>query len=132
MTIVKIATREQVRYLAFHSVGRGCLFAVLAITTAMGGLITWPVTAFRFGALLSMLATAILVLRAMMAPRKPYRRTELWALLRKEATLPEGEAQVIISQALADTYWRFAGYAGYISAGMWAMALLFWLAGSPN
>lgn len=130
--MITTAIRERVRYLAFHSVGRGCLFAVLAITTAMSGMITWPVTAFRFGALLTMLATAILVLRAMLAPRKPYRRTELWALLRKEVTLPDTEAQAVISAALAATYWRFAEYAGLISAGMWVFAGLFWLAGSPN
>lgn len=120
---------QKVRDLAFFSVGRACMFALLAIVTVMSGLITWPGMAMRAGAILLSMATVILIFRAIQAPRRPYKRTEVWILIRKEAELPAERAQSIISDALGECYWRFADYAAMLALLLWAIAVVFWLGG---
>ena len=71
----------RIRACARHSIGRGWLFGLLAIATCVSGLIGWPVMAMRVAAILSMLMTAIMLLRGLRAPARPYRRTETWVLL---------------------------------------------------
>lgn len=119
---------ERIRSCARHSVGRGFLFALLAIATGVAGMIGWPVSALRMGALLSMLMTTILVMRGSRAHRKPYRRTETWVLLGRRHGIAEERAQAVIAGILADTYWRFADLSAALALGMWtgvlALALL--------
>lgn len=115
---------ERIRACARHSVGRGFLFALLAIVTSVAGMIGWPASALRMGALLSMLMTAILVLRAAQAPRRPYRRTETWVLLGRRHGLAEQTAQTVFSDILADTYWRFADLSAALALGLWAGVLV--------
>jgi hypothetical protein len=110
---------DRIRACARHSIGRGFLFALLAILTSVAGMIGWPVSALRLGALLSMLMAAILVLRATWAPRRPYRRTETWVLLQRRHGLNESLAQDAISRILAETYWRFADLSAALAAGLW-------------
>ena len=56
-----------------------------------------PVMAMRTGAILSMLTAAILILRAVRAPGRPYRRTETWVLLGRVHGLPEAQAQEVLA-----------------------------------
>jgi hypothetical protein len=121
--------RARIRGCARHSIGRAWLFALLAIAATMSGLIGWPVMAMRTGAILSMLTAAIMILRAVRAPGRPYRRTETWILLGRTHGLPEAQAQGAIAAILADTYWRFATASAAISFGFWCAAFLFALAG---
>ncbi len=110
---------DRIRACARHSIGRGFLFALLAILTTMAGMIGWPLAAMRLGALLGMLMAAILVLRAAHAPRRPYRRTETWVLLGRRLELPEPLAQRAISGILVETYWRFADLSAALAFGLW-------------
>lgn len=109
---------------ARHSVGRGFLFALLAIVTAVAGMIGWPISALRMGALLAMLMTAILILRAFQAHRRPYRRTETWVLLGRRHGLAEQTAQAAFARILADTYWRFADLSAALALGLWTGVLV--------
>lgn len=102
---------------------------MLAIVATMSGLIGWPVMAMRTGAILSMLTAAILILRAVRAPGRPYRRTETWVLLGRVHGLPEAQAQGVIASILADTYWRFATVSAAFALGLWCGAFLFAIAG---
>jgi hypothetical protein len=129
MTAVPDDPRDRIRGCARHSIGRAWLFALLAIAATMSGLIGWPVMAMRTGAILSMLTAAILALRAVRAPGRPYRRTETWILLGRAHGLPEAQAQRIIASILADTYWRFATASAALALGFWCGAFLFALAG---
>lgn len=116
----------RIRDCARHSIGRGWLFGLLAIATCVSGLIGWPVMAT---AILSMLMTAIMLLRALRAPARPYRRTETWVLLGRVHGLPEERAQPAIASVLAETYWRFARLSAAIAAGFWIAAFAFALRG---
>jgi hypothetical protein len=116
---------ERIRACARHSVGRGFLFALLAIVTTVAGMIGWPVSAMRMGALLCMLTTAVLALRARHAPFRPYKRTETWVLLDRRHGLPEPRAQAAISGILAETYWRFAEMSAALALALWIAVFVF-------
>lgn len=115
---------SRIRACARHSIGRGFLFALLAIAVTMSGLIIWPVAAFRTGALLSMLALVVLVLRAVRAPYRPFKRTETWVLLERRHGLPEERAQAIISNVLVETYWNFAELSAWIALALWVCTFI--------
>jgi hypothetical protein len=119
------AELDRIRACARHSIGRGFLFGLLAILTAVAGMIGWPVSAMRLGALSSMLMAAIMILRATRAPRLPYRRTETWILLDRRHGLPEQAAQTTISGIIAETYWRFADLAAAMALGLWIGRFVF-------
>lgn len=116
---------ERIRACARQSIGRGVLFGLLAIAATIGGLIGWPVVAMRIGAISSMLMLAVLVLRALRAGARPYRRTETWLLLGRVHFLPEDRAQAVISGVLADTYWYFASWTAALAAIFWIAAFAF-------
>lgn len=117
----------QIRDAAFISVGRGCMFAALAIWATAFGFISWPLTAFRLAALLTTLAGVILVYKAITAHTRPYRRTEVWAMIGKPRDVPEERAQAEISSILRDTFWRFASYAAALAVAFWCAAVAVWL-----
>ena len=70
---------------------------------------------------LSLLTAAILYMRALAAPRRPYRRTETWLLLDCPRHLPDAMAQRLIGAALGRVLERYARWCA-------ATALIFWLA----
>lgn len=113
---------ERIALAARHSIGRAFLFTLLAVGATMSGLIGWPVMAFRTGAVLWMLAAAILMLRGLGTTRRPYRRTEAWILLGRSHGLPEEQAQAVFARVLTQTYRRFAEYAAVLSLGFWIVA----------
>jgi hypothetical protein len=121
---------DRIRGCARHSIGRAFLFSLLAIGAVVAGLIGWPVTAFRSGAILTMLAGAVLLLKAAGAPRRPYRRTETWILLGKRHALAETGAQATIGAILAETYWNFAQHSAAASAALWICAFVARAAGN--
>ncbi len=121
---------DRIRSCAQHSVGRGFLFALLAIGAAVMGLVGWPVMAFRTGAVLATLAGAILLLRGHGAPRRSYRRTETWVLLGKRSALAESRLQEVIGGILAETYRRFALWGAGVATALWIVAFAAALAGA--
>ncbi|MBL8702002.1 MAG: hypothetical protein JNK67_26705 [Alphaproteobacteria bacterium] len=115
---------DRIRLAARHSIGRAFLFTLLAVGATMSGLIGWPVMAFRTGAVLWMLAAAILWLRSIGAPRRPYRRTETWILLGRDHGLPESAAQAAFAAVLAATYRRFAELSALLALAFWIVAFV--------
>ncbi|MGE3914726.1 MAG: hypothetical protein AB7F78_03420 [Hyphomicrobiaceae bacterium] len=107
---------DRIEHLAHVSVARGCGFAALAILTFFIGMSSDIVVAFKCGGYLAMLTTAVLLLKASLATRQNYRRTELWVML-KPAERPDAAiAQQIISTVLRDAYLRFARQGAILSA----------------
>ena len=121
---------ERIRSCAQHSIGRGFLFALLAIGAVVMGLVGWPVMAFRTGAVLATLAGAILLLRGHGAPHRSYRRTETWVLLGKRSALPEPTIQDVLGSILAETYRRFALYGAGVATALWIAAFAAALVGA--
>ncbi len=65
----------------------------------------------------------MLILKAMLAESRPYKRTEVWMMLdRAERPVPE-IAQVVIGRALRTIFLRFACYSAALSAAMLIIAL---------
>lgn len=117
-------TVNHIRAAAFLSVGRACMFAALGIWAVIFGFITWPVLALRIGAVLTTLTGVVLIYKALEAPMRPYRRTEVWILIGKKTQMPESEAQAVISGVLREMFWKFASYAAAIALGLWIAAIL--------
>ena len=120
---------DRIRELATISIGRACLFGLLAIATFMMGLIAWPDLAMRSGAILFLLTAAILMLKASYAPKQSYKRTEVWILLGKRHDLPEPRAQAIFGEVLRSTYIRFARMTATASVVLWIAEVSFRLTG---
>ncbi|MBL8833057.1 MAG: hypothetical protein JNL71_11760 [Rhodospirillales bacterium] len=115
---------DRIRWAAARSIGRGCLFALLAVGMIVFGLIPWPILAFRSGAILTALLAAVLLLRGEIAPYRDFRRTETWILMGQRHALPEARAPRAILGILQDTYRRFAVYAAALSATCWLLMFL--------
>jgi divalent metal cation (Fe/Co/Zn/Cd) transporter len=125
---------ERIRSLAHVSIGRGCCFAGLAIGATMMALIYDPPLAFRTGAVLVLIAACVLMIKARNAPKRPYRRTELWMLMDKKSDLPEARIQQALGGILAELYGRYARYAFGIAIGFWLLAIgseLLWSKAEP-
>ena len=120
---------EDMRRIAYEIVLRACGFGSLAIFCIMVGLSFEPRAAFQTGGFLTLLMTGILILKAYWAPRKDYRRTEMWLYLPEERRPPKTYAQFTISTILQDTYVSFARWTAIISIVMWCIALFFSLIG---
>jgi hypothetical protein len=121
---------QRVRTLAVHSVGRGCFFAALAIWCVMIGLIAEPLQALKSGAILTMIVTCVLLMKAGHVTRASYKRTEVWIMLGRSIELSPEVAQRIITVILREVYLRYALYAAMIGIGFWLCALAFWLVGA--
>jgi hypothetical protein len=120
---------EDMRRIAYATVLRACGFASLAIFCFMVGLSFMPRLAFQSGGVLTMLMTGILLLKALEARRKPYRRTEMWLYLSEAQRPPAASAQQITSAVLRETYLTFALWTSVVAIAMWAIAFGFALAG---
>lgn len=116
--------QDHIEALAEFSVGRGCAFAMLAITVAMVGFSFDSVYALKVGAGLALITSLTLLLRAVYAEHKPYKSTELWVLLKPDERPPASAAQQVLSRALKRAYLRFALYFASGTAGLTTLALV--------
>ena len=116
---------EIMRRVAYGTVLRACGFGSLAIFCLMVGLSFEPRLAFQAGGFLTLAMTGILILKALEARTKPYRRTEMWLYLPEEARPPAASAQQITSIVLQETYLTFARWTAAVAIAMWLGALLF-------
>ena len=119
---------NRIQYFAGVSVRRACGFGVLAIVTMVSGFAPIALFAVKLAATLTTLMGVILALKAMHAPKKPYRRTELWVLLEKNHGLPEAYAQRVLMGTLQELYIAYAEIAGWIALALWGLALTLQLA----
>jgi sulfite exporter TauE/SafE len=109
---------ERLEKLACLSVGRACAFAALGIFTFFIGLSANIALAMKAAGVLTLLTSLVLILKAAGAGRRPYKRTELWIMLRPEERPLESVAQQIVGSVLRETYLRFAAHAAVIAALM--------------
>jgi hypothetical protein len=116
---------EAMRRVAYETVLRACGFASLAIFCFMVGLSFAPRLAFQMGGMLTLLMTGILLLKAIEARWKSYRRTEMWLYLPKEDRPPADSAQRLTSAVLRETYLTFAMWTSLIAIVMCGLALIF-------
>lgn len=113
---------DHIKAAAMTSVGRACLFFLLAVTTVMAGLTAWPYLAFKSGAILTTLLAMVLTLRATLVHRQDIGRTETWFMLRKANEKPDEQARRVIAGVLRETYRTLALYAALIAVGCWMFA----------
>lgn len=116
---------EDMRRIAFETVLRACGFGSLAIFCIMIGLSFNPLVAFQSGGFLTTVMTGILLLKAFEARTKPYRRTEMWLYLPKEARPPEAVAQRLTASLMREVYLNFALWTSVTSIMMWLIAVVF-------
>ena len=116
---------DDIRRIAYETVLRACGFGSLAIFCIMIGLSFNPTVSFQSGGFLTTVMALILALKAHEARTKPYRRTEMWLYLPKEARPPEASAQQITAAVLREVYLTFALWTSAIAIGMWGIALFF-------
>jgi hypothetical protein len=102
--------------LANVSVARGSAFGLFAIFCLMIGLAGYPLIALKTGAVCMMFGAAVLMLKAELSRRRPYKRTELWVLLNPSERPPAPIAQQVIAGALRTTFQRYAVYYAYAGA----------------
>lgn len=88
---------DRIRYFADVSVKRAVSFGLLGIFTVFIGLSHDWLLAFRAAAILLSLLAVVLLHCAWRAPRKDYRRREVWLLLDQWHGLPEHRAHHTIS-----------------------------------
>jgi len=114
---------DDIRRIAYEIVLRACGFGSLTIFCIMSGLSFNPLVSFQSGGFLTTVMTLILALKAYEARRKPYRRTEMWLYLPKDARPPAGSAQQITSTIMREVYLTFAVWTSIIAIVMWGVAL---------
>jgi hypothetical protein len=115
---------ERLREAALLSIGRACGFAAFGIVCVMIGLSFDPRLMVQTGGLLSLGLAAGLLLRASLAGRGDYRRSEVWLLLPREARPPVGVAERLFVGAVREVYMRFARLAAIASIILWTTAAL--------
>ena len=116
---------EAIEQAAFTSVGRASGFAGLAILCIMLALSFEPLTATRVGFLLGMFLALALAIYARCAFGRPYQRTEVWLILKKEHRPPATTAQRMIGQALHEASLWFADRAAAASVALWVISLVY-------
>jgi hypothetical protein len=115
---------REIERAAEQSVARGVGFGALAIALVVAGLAGYPTLALKSGAALGLLMWAVLRLKALRAPMRPYKRTEVWLILEPRPDWPADTAQRLIGAALKRTFERYARYVLTVTLALWLASLL--------
>lgn len=110
--------------LAYLSVGRAVGFASIVVVMFFLAMAHDLASALRAAGFLGLLITMVLLLKARLAPGRPYKHTELWVMLKPPERPEAAVAQRLISAVLRDAYLYFALQAAVFSALALAGALL--------
>lgn len=105
------------------SVARGCGFAALGTGLLFIG--TMPAglpLAFSVAGAAAMLTCGVLLLKALLAPRRPYQNCEVWFMLKPDERPEHAVARLIIPAVLRETFLRFAQHAALVAAVMFGCA----------
>jgi multidrug efflux pump subunit AcrB len=122
---------ERLRHYADLSIRRGCSFGLLAIGTAVVGMASDMRLATKAAAIGMSLMVAILLLKAMQAPRRSYKRTELWILIDRKHGFPEARAQEVFGNILRERYFWHAEIAAIGAAALWLLSFVLHVWGRP-
>jgi hypothetical protein len=120
---------ERVRYFADLSIRRGCSFGLLAIATAVVGMASDMKLASKAAAIGMSLMAAILLLKALRAPTRSYKRTEVWVMLDKRHDFPEPRAQQVFGNLLRERYMWHAEVAAVGAVVLWLLSFMLQLWG---
>jgi hypothetical protein len=120
---------SEIERAAEQSVARGVGFGALAIALVVAGLAGYPPLALRSGAGLALLMWAVLKLKALRAPGRPYKRTEVWLMLEQRPGWPAAVTQRLIGGALQRTLDRYARFVLLVAIGLWLASLAVTLLG---
>lgn len=115
---------QTIEDLATFSVARGCGFAGLGIFTFMIGMMSEPQLALATGGILTLVTALVLFARAAQAIQRPFKRTEVWIMLKPAERPRQDIAQQIIGNALRDAYLRFALQSAWLSAALLTASLI--------
>ncbi len=120
---------DQIRYFADLSIRRACGFGMIAIGTATMGASFDALLALKLAAICVSAMGAILLVKAMQAPTRNYKHTEVWIMLDKRHGLPEERAQQVFGNILRDRYLWHAQLTGAGAGALWLAALVVTLFG---
>jgi hypothetical protein len=112
---------ERIREYADISIRRACGFGFLAVATAMVGTCSEILLSAKIGATSLTLMSMILVLKAVQAPSRSYKRTEVWTMLDRRHGLPEMRAQEVFGNILRERYMWHATVAASLALVLWAV-----------
>lgn len=110
--------------LAYLSVGRAVGFASIVVVMFFLAMAHDLANALRAAGFLGLIISLVLLLKARAAPTRPYKRTELWIMLKPPERPEAAVAQRLISTVLREAYLYFARQAAVFSALALAGALL--------
>lgn len=117
------APLEAWRQVATVCVGRAVFFGSFGIVLFMLGFAFVPVTALRAGATMSLLMSAVLLLKSYTALTKQPRRTEVWLHLADEHRPHNPGAARFFALTLREVYALFARRVLLTSLGLFAASL---------
>lgn len=115
---------QKIQELAFACVARAVMFGTLAISCIMLSFSFNPAMAFRAGAFLTLIMSAVLVFKAMVALGLNPRRTEVWAYLDETTRPQELHAQKIIGGIMRESYIHFAWLTFYAAMGLFTASIV--------
>jgi hypothetical protein len=115
---------ERIRYFADLSIRRGCSFGLLAIGTAVVGMASDMKLASKAAAIGMTLMMVILLLKAIRAPTRSYKRTEVWVMLDKRHEFPEPRAQQVFGNLLKERYIWHAEVAAVGAVVLWLLSFI--------
>lgn len=116
---------EKIREVALMCVGRAVMFGSLAIGCIMVGFSFSPVSAFRSGAVATLLMATVLMWKAMAATRQNPKTTEVWLYL-DETTRPlDQHARFVFATVMREVYGRYAQFALLTACALFAISLVF-------
>lgn len=122
---------ERIEHVARFSVGRGCGFAAIGILTFFVGLSSDLSLAMKSAGVLGLILCLVLLSKAQRARTQPYKRTEVWVLLKPEERPQAAIAQQVIGTVLRETYFYFALQAAIFSALTLGSSLVLYLLRAP-
>jgi hypothetical protein len=115
---------EQIRQVAVACVGRAVLFGSLGIGCVMVGFSFSPVSAFRSGAVLTLVMAVVLLYKASRAASQNPKHTEVWLYLDEGTRPSESHARFVFGMIMREVYARFAQVTLCVAVGMFALSLI--------
>lgn len=116
---------DKIREVAFMCVGRAVMFATLAVGCVMVGFAFNPVSSFRSGAVMTLGIAAVLMWKAIAAPRQNPKTTEVWLYLDDSTRPPDSHARFVFATVMREVYGRYAQFALLAACVLFAISLVF-------
>jgi hypothetical protein len=120
---------EEIRRVAVECTGRAVMFGSLAIGCVMMGFSFNPVSAFRSGAVLTLMMAFALVWKAMAAETKEPKRTEVWLYLDERSRPFDQGARRVFSNVMREVYAFYARIAFGVAIGFFVISVVLTLFG---